>query len=153
MQDYLKDLPKFKKIVIGQIESVRVSKKLTKAQMADILGTSPWAYSKMLSGEREISIDVLLTFCRRFNYDFKMLAADAYFDNAPMATKKLALFLSKLSNQTLESISSTILNSNENSVTKERSSEIFGTLTKNSQSERNSSIYFFERDIPESHDE
>lgn len=136
--------------IINQIETIRVSEKLTNKDMAAILGLSYENYFKIIQRQRKLGLSTFLVLCRVFNYDISKLVGEAYLNTSDSVFRELALFMGQLQPETVKAMSDALSSSgNESPETKERGKILFDALEKVISGEEYQPFYLFSADKPD----
>lgn len=132
--------------IIQQIEFVRRQHGLNHSQFSALLGIPKNSYSKITSDQsRNIPFLCLLTFCRLFGYDLTQLYNESFLETADSVVRELAILLTTLSDDTIDTINSVIAQSQEPENRKEYTKELLEQIKKIEKPNN----YFFAADYKE----
>lgn len=129
------DNTKIRAMFIQQMEHTCRRYGFTKPQFAEMLGTTLATYYKWVNGERAVTIDAFLTYCRFFGFDISEIVGKAYLDSSDSVLRELMVLFSGFSDETIDNIKATIENSSENDNKKQRAELMLDAL-KNVQSDK-----------------
>ena len=108
--------------IVRQIDHVRKQKGLSRTKFCeDLFDVNSSMASKIFSGTRNLTLDMLLTFCRYYGYDLTELVDKAFIEKIDHTILEVAVFMTTLSDETLDKIEDYIVNeSNEKDGVKKR---------------------------------
>lgn len=117
--------------IINQIEFVRKQYGLNHEKFSTLLGVPRNSYSKITSDQgRNIPFMVLLTFCRLFGYDLSQLYSESVLENTDTVIRELAVFLTTLSDESIEGIKKVISASEKTQESKDYGEELLDKLKR-----------------------
>lgn len=109
-------------MLVQQLEHTRQSLGLTQAYFSELLGVTRDFYCKMVKAEplRYVHVDTLITYCKLFGYDIADILDEAVLNSSDSALRETAMYLSRLSGDTLSALAKTIADSSEDEQTKQQ---------------------------------
>lgn len=117
--------------IIDQIEFVRREYGFNHEKFSTLLGVPKNSYSKLTSDQgRNIPFMVLLTFCRLFGYDLSQLYTESLLESTDTVIRELAVFLTTLSDETVDRIEAAITASTEPQDRKDYAEELLNKLKR-----------------------
>lgn len=117
--------------IIDQIEFVRREYGFNHEKFSTLLGVPKNSYSKLTSDQgRNIPFMVLLTFCRLFGYDLSQLYTESLLESTDTVIRELAVFLTTLSDETVDRIEAAITSSTEPQDRKDYAEELLNKLKR-----------------------
>lgn len=139
--------PKLEKNIIRQIETIRVSEKLSVRDFCELLDTPYSTYVKISRLERKLNLTTFLIVCRLFGYDISKLVGESYLDSADSVFRELAVFLGQLQTDTIKEMAGALSDSSENESVKKHGEALFEALEKIIKSADYEPLYLFTSDI------
>lgn len=141
--------PKLEDNIVRQIETIRISEKLSARDFSELLDLPYGTYVKISRLERKMSLTTFLVVCRLFGYDISKLVGESYLDSADSVFRELALFLGQLRTDTINEMAEVLSNSSEDETVKKRGAALFEALKKVIKSDDYEPLYLFANDIPQ----
>lgn len=148
---YIKEtIPKLEENIVRQIETIRVSEKLSVRDFCELLDMPYSTYVKTARLERKLNFSTFLIVCRLFGYDISKLAGESYLNSSESVFRELAMFLGQLRPETIKEISNALLASSENEAIKTHGTALFQALKDVVERDGYEPFYLFANDIPQS---
>ena len=114
--------------VIDQFEYTRKQINVTKQYFSTLLGIDPSYYLRMVKYKCKVPLPVLINYCRIFGMDITALTEESLLNASDSAIRETAMYLGRLSNDTLAKVEAVIADSSEDSRTKEHGKILFEKL-------------------------
>ena len=141
--------PKLEENIIRQIETIRISEKLSVRDFCELLDMSYSSYVKIPRFERKLNLTTFLIVCRLFGYDISKLVGESYLDSADSVFRELAVFLGQLHGDTIQKIVEALSDSSEDETTKKHGEALLEALGKVIRNDNHEPLYLFTNDVPQ----
>lgn len=141
--------PKLEENIIRQIETIRISEKLSASDFCELIDMPYSSYVKISRLERKLNLASFLTVCRIFGYDISKLVGESYLNDADSVFRELAIFLGQLHSDTIKEMAQVLSNSSEDKSVKKHGAALFEALEKVIESDDYEPLYLFTSDIPQ----
>lgn len=148
-QKIIADEGNFYQQLVQQFNAVRIQYELSVEDYCNILGIDKSLYHKIITGNRKLTLGLLIRLCRIFDMDLATLTGEAYLRSADSVLRETAILLGRLQPSTIQSISDTINSSDEPDCIKERTQVLLGQMSKLKMSGKSQQPpIFFGSDMP-----
>lgn len=144
----LETMPKLEENIVRQIETIRVSEKLSIQDFAELIGVPYSTYNKITYLQRKLSLGTFIAVCRLFGYDISKLVGESYLNSSDSVFRELAMFLGQIQPDTINAMLTALLDSSEDSATKERGKILFDALERVVGDTQQEPFYLFAQDKP-----
>lgn len=141
--------PKLEENIVRQIETIRISEKLSVRDFCELLDMPYSTYVKISRLERKLNLGTFLVVCRLFGYDISKLVGESYLDSADSVFRELAVFLGQLHADTIKELAGALSGSSEDEAVKKHGAALFEALGKVIESNDYEPLYLFTSDVPQ----
>lgn len=138
--------------IVKQMDAVRLHEGLNAADFCKIVGLTKTNYYHIFAGTRGLSIQLFVRFCRIFGYDLSTFSGESFLDSQDSVFRELALFLGRLSPETIEQINRDIQEGSESENNKRRADILLTAMAKAIQKPDFKPLTFYADDAQEKAD-